>query len=850
MGGAKVHSAPAAAESLAAAQTGVVMAGEQGVITAFRRESQLLQQRPPDESSFRRSNICVDDLPAGSRKSRSNEREPLRSGSPLHVRSQQLAVGFTAGFSDQELEHQFRDWYDGRDETATAAPPSVTKQARAALGLLAFLAWLGLMLWLSVRSVLGSGPAGSNSSQDDADEFLDKELIDSQFLVALACPLVVGLSREPGGAWNQVSYLFKRAIYKIAIIIIGLTSVMHRDNKVGVLDSLQAAASAGDRNATLVLDAALHYVREVEEVELGLDLVRLGGLGAYLIAFDLAMTPGMVRRILLHCALDGALVLGFMCATATARAASGQWESLALAFALPLALVASSMWTRWQEELALRRYFVGLLRMRRSLDPPTSGSGGSGAARSAGSGHDAEFKVLRNWSDVPVAEDQDLELLEEIGQGAFGPVMRGRYKSETVAVKIFWRGAVANVERLFAREANTMKLLRHPNVVSLFAVAHRLQDGASLALVCEYAPAGSLQDLLTNSEFTWDSARERIVLDIARGMNYLHHFLPGCVVIHHDLKPANVLIGANLEAKINDFGVSMIVARQAGADAAEKVAPDLKTRSAVGSPIWLAPEVHRAEPYNEKIDVYAFSLVLCEALVGDGLFVVKSYSATGQPLPELCSGGFRPTIPESLREAMPGVVQLIEECWADRWTERPAFSHVVARLVELAQGRARAASAAHAHALAEPRLPQLVHELEPAPELEQAEAHATGQDQAAREPALGQTGRGLVQAQTQEPFLPNLQHTHQQQQHQPQGLGAPSKQSSKHAPPRMGPSGAFVHSGRSYSHISLSDPSVLAKVEREFQSEMSEQAAKYEQQLLAQKQLYEEKLSQLASAVL
>ncbi len=822
------------------------------MISAFRRESQL--QHLPDEfrdPSFRRLKSRQDDLPT--------------SGS-----GKKLATGLSLRFSDQEMEHQFREWYEEQRERASSASTPATEQARGALTLLVLTGWFGVIVWQGVLACTGPvvevRPGLSLSDQDMSNWLVADDAIHRLYLVALAYPLLsVVLSRVRGGSWNQLWYAWTCVLNKGTIITIGVATVVHGVNNINGSTLLTVAPAMGAimENATLPTMRTLEQMGRLHLSEL---LVLLGGLGAYLSAFDLATTHVVFRRILLHCAINGALVLGFLSAVAVRGTVqlTGQEAPLTLAFALPLALVAPTLLIRWLDEMTLRRLFAGMAsRMRRgSLEPPAnvSASGGAtagGPVRPDMSGRFAERSAtLRAYyfPEVPEAEDQDLELIEEIGQGAFGPVMRGRYKSETVAVKIFRRGAVANVEQHFTREANTMRLLRHPNVVSLFAVAPRLQDGASMALVCEFAPAGSLQDQLTNSEFTWDSARERIVLDIARGMNYLHHFLSGCAVIHHDLKPANVLIGANLEAKINDFGVSMVVARPAGADATEMVSPDPKARITVGSPIWLAPEVHRAESYNEKIDVYAFSLVLCEALVGDGLFVVKSYSATGQPLTGLCSSGFRPAIPESLREAMPGVVQLIEACWAESSEARPAFSQIVTRLAELAQRRASEASAAHAHAPVGPKLPLPTLAFEPAQELEQvqAQAQATGQDQAPRVHVPEHVrGREPLQPQTllTQPLMDQHHNQHQQRQHA-QGLGTAFKESPKHAPPRMGPNGAYVHSGRSYSHVSLSDPSVMAKVTREFQSEMSEQAAKYEEKLLAQKRFYEEKLSQIAGAVL
>ncbi|KAG5237111.1 dual specificity protein kinase splA [Salix suchowensis] len=175
---------------------------------------------------------------------------------------------------------------------------------------------------------------------------------------------------------------------------------------------------------------------------------------------------------------------------------------------------------------------------------------------------------------------EDLIIREQIGQGSCGTVYHALWYGSDVAVKVFRQEYSEDIILAFKQEVSLMKRLRHPNVL-LFMV-------------------GSLFRLLQRNTTKLDLRRRaHMALDIARGMNYLHHYNPP--IIHRDLKSSNLLVDKNWTVKVGDFGLSRL-----------KHETYLTTKTGKGTPQWMAPEVLRNEPSDEKSDVYSYGVILWE----------------------------------------------------------------------------------------------------------------------------------------------------------------------------------------------------------------------------------------------
>ncbi|XP_012085218.1 MDIS1-interacting receptor like kinase 1 [Jatropha curcas] len=197
-----------------------------------------------------------------------------------------------------------------------------------------------------------------------------------------------------------------------------------------------------------------------------------------------------------------------------------------------------------------------------------------------------------------------------IGMGATGTV----YKAEmtrlntVVAVKKIWRSGTdieTGSSNDFVGEVNLLGKLRHRNIVRLLGFLHNNID---MMIIYEYMHNGSLGEALHGKQagrllVDWVS-RYNIAVGVAQGLAYLHHDCHPSV-IHRDIKPNNILLDANLEARIADFGLARMMIRK-----------NETVSMVAGSYGYIAPEYGYTLKVDEKIDIYSYGVVLLELLTG------------------------------------------------------------------------------------------------------------------------------------------------------------------------------------------------------------------------------------------
>ncbi|XP_010939211.2 L-type lectin-domain containing receptor kinase S.4-like [Elaeis guineensis] len=209
---------------------------------------------------------------------------------------------------------------------------------------------------------------------------------------------------------------------------------------------------------------------------------------------------------------------------------------------------------------------------------------------------------------------------ELLGSGTFGLVYKGILPrtGEEVAVKKISNNSRQAV-REFVAEVVCLARIRHRNLVPLQGWCKRKED---ILLVSEFMPNGSLDTFLFESErcglLSWDQ-RFKILKGVAMGLAYLHEEWEQ-VVVHRDIKSSNVLLDAEMNGRLSDFGLAGVYER----------AKNPSTTIIVGTLAYIAPELSRTGKSMPSSDVFAYGILLLE--VACGRRAIESTSPTGKLL--------------------------------------------------------------------------------------------------------------------------------------------------------------------------------------------------------------------------
>lgn len=223
--------------------------------------------------------------------------------------------------------------------------------------------------------------------------------------------------------------------------------------------------------------------------------------------------------------------------------------------------------------------------------------------------------------------------------------------------------------------------LNHPNIVGLIG-AGTTSKGVRF-VVLERLDGGTLTQMLGYDTRIRDRRRrfwrkkQMSYLDVLRcaraitdAMAHCHEYaIPGCMVLHRDLKPDNIGFSLDGSVKVIDFGLAKIVE-----NASARSNAVYSMSGETGSLRYMAPEVADALPYNHKADVYSFGMILWELNSGkkpfDGLNREMFYE-------RVVHGGERPPVnkkwPEELKK-------LMADCWSADMEVRPTFREIVIKI--------------------------------------------------------------------------------------------------------------------------------------------------------------------------
>ncbi|KAK9085001.1 hypothetical protein Sjap_025412 [Stephania japonica] len=218
----------------------------------------------------------------------------------------------------------------------------------------------------------------------------------------------------------------------------------------------------------------------------------------------------------------------------------------------------------------------------------------------------AKFELPTFDLNTIMVATENFSLDNKLGSGGFGSVYKGRLPDgREIAVKRLSKSSGQGVKE-FKNEVVLIAKLQHRNLVQILGCCVEEEEKM---LIYEYMPNKSLDFLLfdrtRSTSLDW-GMRRNIILGIARGVLYLHQD-SRLRIIHRDLKASNILLDAEMNPKISDFGMARIF----GGNQTQG-----NTNRVVGTFGYMSPEYAMDGLFSTKSDVFSFGVLLLEIISG------------------------------------------------------------------------------------------------------------------------------------------------------------------------------------------------------------------------------------------
>uniref|UniRef100_A0A8C0E9K8 non-specific serine/threonine protein kinase n=1 Tax=Bubo bubo TaxID=30461 RepID=A0A8C0E9K8_BUBBB len=215
------------------------------------------------------------------------------------------------------------------------------------------------------------------------------------------------------------------------------------------------------------------------------------------------------------------------------------------------------------------------------------------------------------------------EFLETLGKGTYGKVKKARERSgKLVAIKSIRKDKIKDEQDLvhIRREIEIMSSLNHPHIIAVHEV---FENSSKIVIVMEYASKGDLYDYISERQRLTEQEARHFFRQVVSAIYYCHKN----GIVHRDLKLENILLDANGNIKIADFGLSNVYQQ------------DKLLQTYCGSPLYASPEIINGRPYKgPEVDSWSLGVLLYILVHGTMPFDGHDYKTL---VKQITSGDYR-----------------------------------------------------------------------------------------------------------------------------------------------------------------------------------------------------------------
>ena len=233
------------------------------------------------------------------------------------------------------------------------------------------------------------------------------------------------------------------------------------------------------------------------------------------------------------------------------------------------------------------------------------------------------------------------QIVKELGKGSMGIVYQAHDPQidRLVALKVLRAERVVGEDFVsrFLKEAKAIGRFSHPNVVTVYDVG---RDHGTIYIAMEYLEGKPFNDVIRNGQMSLEQKVD-IGLQVAGTLNYAH----SKGIVHRDIKPSNIILSADGQIKLTDFGIARI----------EDFDATLQTQvgDILGTPTYMSPEQVIGKIVDGRTDLYSLGVFLYELIVGRRPFLGKNIAAVFRAITHddpIAPSQIDPFIPKALSD--------------------------------------------------------------------------------------------------------------------------------------------------------------------------------------------------------